>query len=254
MTGDPDRPPVRCTLPTAYLAAGPEAAIGIAMALYAREQTGRGQLVDVSMQEAQLATLVTGPGQYALNGRLGGRGGARIGRTREIWRARDGWITFGLRGGQARIPNLEATVAYMAEDGMAPDWLRTYDWASYNHNTLGDEEIARLEDAFGAFFATKTRRELYEQALARRIMLAPCNDAREISEQSQLRSRELFTTLEYPELGAAIEHPACFAKSSREALGIRRRAPRVGEHNAEIYGEIGLAASELARLAEEGLI
>jgi len=254
MTGDPDRPPVRCTLPTAYLAAAPEAALGIAMALHAREDTGRGQLVDVSMQEAQLATLVTGPGQYALNGRLGGRGGARLGRTREIWRARDGWITFGLRGGQARIPNLVATVAYMAEDGMAPDWLRSYDWASYNHNTLRDEEIARLEDAFGAFFATKTRRELYEQALARRIMLAPCNDAREISEQTQLRSRELFTTLEYPELGASIEHPACFAKSSREALGIRRRAPRRGEHNAEIYGEIGLGAPELERLADEGLI
>lgn len=254
MTGDPDRPPVRCTLPTAYLAAGPEAATGIAMALWAREDTGRGQLVDVSMQEAQLATLVTGPGQFALHRRPGGRGGARLGRTREIWRAQDGWITFGLRGGQARIPNLMATVEYMAEHGMAPDWLRAYDWAGYNHNTLPAEEIARLEDAFGAFFATRSRRELYEQALERRIMLAPCNDAREISEQPQLRHRELFTTLEYPELGAAIEHPAFFAKSSREGLGIRGRAPRIGEHNAELYGELGLGADELAELRRDGVI
>jgi len=254
MTGDPDRPPVRCTLPTAYLAAGPEAAMGIAMALYAREDTGRGQLVDVSMQEAQLATLVTGPGQLAAHGRLGRRGGARLGRTREIWRARDGWITFGLRGGQARIPSLVATVGYMAEDGLAPDWLRDFDWSTYNHNTLADDEIERLEGAFAAFFATKSRRELYEQALARRIMLAPCNDAREIAEQPQLRSRELFTTIEYPELGASVEHPAFFAKSSREELGIRSRAPRVGEHNAEIYGELGLEAGELERLAAEGVV
>ena len=62
LTGDPDRAPVRCTLPTAYYAAGPDAAAGIAMALYARERSGRGQLVDVSMQECQLATLVTAPG------------------------------------------------------------------------------------------------------------------------------------------------------------------------------------------------
>ena len=108
--------------------------------------------------------------------------------------------------------------------------------------------------AFGAFFATKTRRELYEQALARRIMLAPCNDAREISEQPQLRSRELFTTVEYPELDAAFEHPDFFAKNTGPRIGIRRRAPRVGEHNAEVYGELGVGGADLEALAAEGVI
>jgi crotonobetainyl-CoA:carnitine CoA-transferase CaiB-like acyl-CoA transferase len=243
-TGDPDRPPLRCTMPTAYYHAGPEAALGIAMALWAREETGRGQLVDISMQECQLATLVTGPGQYARSGRSQGRAGASLGKTREIWRAKDGWVSFGLRGGPARIPNLVASVEYMAEEGMAPEWLRKLDWADYDHNTLSAEEVERLEGAFGAFFASKTRRELYEQALERRIMLAPCNDAREISEQPQLRSRALFTTVEYPELGASLEHPDFFAKSNRCRIGIRRRAPRVGEHNAEVYGELGLGGAE----------
>ncbi len=254
LTGDPDRAPVRCTLPTAYYAAGPEAAAGIAMALYARERSGRGQLVDVSMQECQLATLVTAPGQYSLAPKLRGRTGARIGTTREIFRAKDGDVSFGLRGGAARAPSLAATVAWMAEDGMAPDWLRALDWGQYNHNLLSPEEIARLEAVFAAFFATKTRRELFEQALARRIMLAPCNDAREILEQPQLRSRDLFTTLEYPELGASIEHPDFFAKSSRSRIGIRRRAPRVGEHNAEVYGELGIDAQELRELARAGVV
>jgi benzylsuccinate CoA-transferase BbsE subunit len=254
LTGDPDRAPVRCTLPTSYYAAGPEAAAGIAMALYARERGGRGQLVDVSMQECQLATLVTAPGSYSLNQELRGRTGARLGGTREIWRAKDGDVSFGLRGGAARIPNLVATVAWMAEEGMAPDWLLALDWKTYNHNLLSASEIARLEDAFSAFFATKTRRELFDQALARRIMLAPCNDAREILEQPQLRSRELLTTLEYPELGARIEHPDFFAKSSQKRIGIRRRAPRVGEHNAEIYGELGIDAAALRELANQGVI
>jgi len=254
LTGDPDRAPVRCTLPTAYYAAGPEAAAGIAMALYARARSGRGQLVDVSMQECQLATLVTAPGQYSLAPKLRGRTGARLGGTREIWRAKDGDVSFGLRGGAARVPSLVATVAWMAEEGMAPEWLRALDWKTYNHNLLSVQEIARLEDAFTSFFATKTRRELFEQALARRIMLAPCNDAREILEQPQLRSRGLFTTLEYPELGARIEHPDFFAKASRARVGIRRRAPRVGEHNAEVYGELGIDAQALRELAREGVV
>jgi len=254
LTGDFDRAPVRCTLPTAYYAAGPEAAAGIAMALYARARSGRGQLVDVSMQECQLATLVTAPGQYALSPKLRGRTGARLGGTREIWRAKDGDVSFGLRGGAARVPSLIASVAWMAEAGMAPEWLRALDWKAYNHNLLSAREIARLEDAFSAFFATQTRRELFEQALARRIMLAPCNDAREILEQPQLRSRELFTTLEYPELGARIEHPDFFAKASGARVGIRRRAPRVGEHNAEVYGELGIDAEALRELAREGVV
>ena len=97
-------------------------------------------------------------------------------------------------------------------------------------------------------------RELYTEALARRILLAPCNDAREILEQPQLRSRELFSTIEYPELGVAIEHPAFFAKSTATRIGLRRRAPRVGEHNAEVYGEIGLGAADLDALARDGVV
>jgi crotonobetainyl-CoA:carnitine CoA-transferase CaiB-like acyl-CoA transferase len=254
LTGDPDRPPVRCTLPTAYLHGGAEAAAGIAMALLGRARSGRGQLVDVSLHEAQLATLVTGAGQWSLSRSTGRRSGPRMGRTREIWRARDGYVSFGLRGGPARIPSLVATVEYMAESEMAPEWLRKVDWSGYNHNELAPEEIERLETAFAAFFATRTRRELYAEALRRRILLAPCNDAGEILEQPQLRSRGFFTTLEYPELGAAIEHPAFFARSSACRIGVRGRAPRVGEHQAQVLGELGLGPAELAALAREGVI
>ena len=254
LTGDPDRPPVRCTLPTAYFHGAAEAATGIAMGLFARQRSGCGQLVDVSLHEAQLSTLVTGAARWSLDRQTHTRSGARMGRTREIWKARDGDVSFGLRGGPARVANLVAIVEYMAESGMAPEWLRKLDWRTYNHNELSDAEIARLEQVFAAFFASKTRRELYEQALRRRIMLAPCNDAREILEQPQLRSRGLFTTLEYPELGARVEHPAFFAKSTACRIGVRSRAPRVGEHNADVYAELGLGASDLDALAAEGVI
>ncbi|MBW2314794.1 MAG: CoA transferase [Deltaproteobacteria bacterium] len=253
-TGDPDRPPVRCSMPTAFYHAAPEAALGILMALYQREDTGRGQRVDVSLQETQLQSLLSAPGQFALHGRAMTRSGARLGRTREIWAARDGQVSFGLRGGPARVANLVATVEWMAERGQAPDWLRAYDWQSFSHLSVSDEEIARLEEAFGAFFATQTMRELYDEALARRILLAPCNDARELLAHPQLRSREFFVTLDYPELGASIEHPDFFARTADRAISVRRRAPRIGEHNAEIYGELGLGPDDLVKLGAEGAI
>lgn len=235
VTGEPAGPPTRCSMPTSHFHAAPEAALGILMAIYARLRSGRGQFVDVSMQECQLGTLLSGAGQYALTGRLGRRSGGRLGRTREIWEARDGQVSFGLRGGPARIPNLVAAVGYMNECGMAPDWLREFDWSSYSPITASDEELARIEDAFAAFFASKSMSELYDEALQRRILLAPCNDARAILEQAQLRSRELFRELDYPELGASIEHPDFFAKSSRCQIGIRSPAPRLGEHDGAAW-------------------
>ncbi|MEE3329222.1 MAG: CoA transferase [Myxococcota bacterium] len=252
-TGWPDRPPVRCTMPAGYYHGAPEAALGIAMALYAREETGAGQFVDVSLQEAQLQTLLSGPGQHAAQEgglRMYRRPGDLSGDLRELWPALDGYVSYGLRGGPARIPNLVATVKWMEECGMAPDWLRDYDWSTFNHNLIEDWEP--FFSAFGAFFASKTMGELYDEAVRRRIFLAPCNDAREVSRHPQLRSRDFFVTLDYPELGAQIEHPAFFAKTA--GVAIRCRAPRIGEHNDALYGELGISAAERGELKSRGVI
>jgi len=235
-TGPPERPPVRCSMPTSHYHAAPEAVLGILMALHAREQTGRGQLVDVSMQECQLATLMAGPGQLRVDGRKVRRSGGHMGRTREIWPAKDGWISFGLRGGPSRVPNLVAMVALMDECGMAPDWLKSYDWSRYHVATVPDAEIARLEAAFAAFFRTRTMRELYDEALRRRILLAPCNDAAEVLAHPQLRSRELFACVEIPG-GGSLELPAFFVRRSDGPPPPLRRAPRVGEHDREVLAE-----------------
>ena len=237
-TGDPGRPPVRSSVPTAYYHAGPEAALGVLMALYQREATGRGDFVDLSLHETQLQTLLTGAGQYPLTQRLPERSGSRMGRTLEIWQARDGMVSYGLRGGQARIPNLRATVQWMTECDMAPLWLREYDWESYSHLEVPLPELEKIEEVFGAFFATLSVRELYDGALERRILLAPCNDAREIIEHVQLRSRELFRRIDYPQWDVSLEHPDFFAKFRNHPVHVRRSAPRIGEHQEEVLGEI----------------
>ena len=64
-----------------------------------------------------------------------------------------------------------ATVEYMDEWAMAPDWLKEMDWPSYSPLTLEAGELERLEAAFAAFFAERSMNELYEESLRRRILL-----------------------------------------------------------------------------------
>jgi crotonobetainyl-CoA:carnitine CoA-transferase CaiB-like acyl-CoA transferase len=254
-TGNPERAPVRCTLPVTYYHGGIEAAVGVVFALWGRETTGEGQLVDVSLQEVMLVPNMTSPAQFPLTGFKGGRvgGGFRGNKTffHELWPCKDGYVSFALRGGPARIPGIVAMVKYMDENGAAPDSLKRRDWATYNHNLITQPEVDEIEGALGAFFKTKTMSELFAAACERNLMLAPANTAREIVGSRQLAAREFFVDLEHPHLGETIKFPGPFAKTNLGNVGIRRRAPRLGEHNAEVYGALGLDA---AALAKDGVI
>ncbi len=239
LTGDPDRAPLVCSAPTAYLHAAPEAVVGILYALRARRRSGRGDFVDVSMHECQLATLISAPGQYALSGKLRQRAGAKIGRTREIWRTRDGWISFGLRGGPARAAGLEAMVRLMAEHDAAPAWLVRFDWLRFDANRVEETEISLLESTFAAFFASLGTAELYAEAVKRRLMLAPCQDAAATLADPQLRARRLFVPISTGPFGRGrMEVPGTFAATSDAAIGVRCRAPGIGEHTSSVWADV----------------
>jgi benzylsuccinate CoA-transferase BbsE subunit len=257
-TGNPERPPVCCSLPVSYFHGGSDAAVGIVFALWAREETGEGQLVDVSLQEAVVMANMTTPAQFALTGSRGGRAGAhfRGGRAvfREIWRCRDGYVSFALRSGPGRNPAIVRLVEYMAESGIATEELRTRDWMTYNHNLITQDEVDRIEAALGAFFRSRTMQELYDAACERGLMLAPANTAREIMASRQLAAREFFVPIDYPHLGVRLSYPRAVAKSTAGAIGVRRPAPRLGEHNREVYGELGIPLTEQDAMRAAGLI
>jgi crotonobetainyl-CoA:carnitine CoA-transferase CaiB-like acyl-CoA transferase len=179
-TGDPDRAPVRCTEPTAYAHSGPEAAFAALTALW----SGVPQQVDVSMQEVVIAANMTAAARFAQTGFRGVRHGAYIGRTREIWPTHDGFVSFGLRGGKARVESLEL----IGKLAGLPD----RDWDAWNVNTATDDELEQLEAAVGGYFARCTMRELYELACETNLMLAPINSPREIYESPQLEARDFF--------------------------------------------------------------
>jgi crotonobetainyl-CoA:carnitine CoA-transferase CaiB-like acyl-CoA transferase len=261
-TGDPDRAPVRCTLPVSHYHGGIEAAVGVVFALLARERTGLGQHVDVALHEAMVMPNIGTAAMMKMTGNRGARTGAAIrlgeGVGREIWPCRDGFVTFALRGGPARVPGLVAMVRYMDEHGMASAALKTIDWKSYNANLLKQPDIDALEREFGAFFMTKTMAELYHAACERNLMLAPANTAREIVASRQLAAREFFVDVDHPGRGR-LRLPGPFARTTAArpaagAIGIQRPAPRLGEHTAEVLAEVGVTAADLERLRSEGVV
>ncbi|HEY8517475.1 MAG TPA: CaiB/BaiF CoA-transferase family protein [Candidatus Binatia bacterium] len=258
LTGDPDRAPLRCTMPASYCHGGAEAAAGVLVALHARELVGRGQHVDVSLQACVVGTIMTGASQWARDRRDRTRTGAcyPVGKTlqREVWPCRDGFVSFALRGGPARIPGLVATAKWLEEEGIdAPAW-RDRDWTAYSHNDLTQHEVDALSAPLLELFARKTMRELFAESIARGVMLAPVNDAREIARSEQLAARAFFAEVRDEERGLTYALPARFAVMSACETDVRCPAPRIGEHNEEVYGELGIGADELAALRRAGVV
>jgi len=224
MTGDADRAPLRCSMPVTHYHGGAEAAAAVLFALWARDRSGEGQHVDVALHELMLMPSMSNPAQAWLQGFRGQRSGNfnRVGETiqQEIWPCKDGYVSFALRGGPARIPGLIAMVQYIDEHGMASPALTQRDWAKYNHNLLTQAEVDAIAAPIAAFFKTKTMQELYDAACQRRLMLAPANTEREVLTSRQLTARSFFTEIAAPRgRSERLPFPARFAAFPLSEVG-----------------------------------
>ncbi len=262
LVGAPGKPPLRTSLPQAPMWACMYAAAGTMIAHYYRQSTGCGQHVDVSMQASMLWALANAPAFWSLGRQNLGRAGTLIsGRSvtgaqmHALYPCRDGHINFILYGGEAGKRSNEAMVKWMSEEGMAPDWLKEKDWGKFNVATSTQEEIDALEGPIAAFLAKRTKAEFASQAVKREILGYPVNNACDIRQDPQLAARNFWQEVGHPNLGATITYPGAFAKFSAHPHPIRRRAPRIGEHNVEIYaGELGLSQTEYEELGRAKVV
>ena len=228
VTGFPDRAPVRCSEPCGYAHVGPEVAFA-ALTAYA---SGRPQVVDLSMQEAVSQANMAFLTAFPKTGDRGKRTGANIGRTREMWECKDGFVTFGLRGGPARVPSLQAITQLMLDNGIhAPSWTQR-DWVKFNPNETSDEEMRELEGPLIELFARYKMGEIFEIACEKNLMIAPANTAREIYDSAQLAAREMFGPV-----GGIEGFPKRYALATSgdgvtEPIDARRGEPALGESDS----------------------
>ncbi|MCX7911849.1 MAG: CoA transferase [Dehalococcoidales bacterium] len=259
-TGDADGPPVHMSVPQAPLHAGADAAVGCMVAYYHRVKTGLGQHVDVSMQQSAAWFQANAVPVYELNGVILRRAGAfRAGTSsqvpqRQVWPCKDGYVFFNVIGGRTGAKTLSALTAWMDEEGMATDFLLSMDWDSFDMFKVSAEVMEKISRPVGEFFLRHTRRELLKGAVARGISIGPLFGMKDLLEDECLLARDFWTGLEHPELGGSIIYPRMFIRASLMDCSVRLPAPRIGEHNREIYGELGFSEAEMEKLREEGVI
>jgi len=262
LTGDPDRAPLRVSFPQSYAWTGSYAAIGALTAHYYREQTGDGQQVDVSAQACLLWAFSHAHIFLDLNRHVEKRAGSFMtGRSitgakmRVFWPCKDGYLNFIIYGGEAGRRTNQALVEWMDSQGMAPEFLKQKDWKAFDIARVTQEEIDRMEEPIGEFFKGVTKAEFFKEVVKRQMLGYPVASVKEIFEDPQHEARRFWQRIEHPELKASMDYPGGFAKFSEGACQIWRRAPLIGEHNEEIYGqEFGMSSAEIAELKKQGVI
>jgi crotonobetainyl-CoA:carnitine CoA-transferase CaiB-like acyl-CoA transferase len=243
LNGEPDRPPL---LPPFALADGVAAfatAFAIMVALRARQQTGRGQIVDTSLIEPLMTLLGPQLTAYDLLGELPERSGNRSTHNapRNVYRTSDGrWVA------------VSASSISIAERVMRlvgrPD-LAEQPWFATGHGRVAHPEV---DEAVAAWIAERPRDEVlaaFEQADA---AIAPIYDPRDILVDPQLAALGSIATVD-DTLGP-IKMPNVVTRLSDTPGEIRHAGRAHGADTESVLAEIGVGAEELRRLREEGVV
>jgi benzylsuccinate CoA-transferase BbsE subunit len=231
------------------------------MAYYYRGLTGEGQHVDVSAQAGMLWACSVAPSFYDFNKELPSRAGAFItGRSitgakmRAVEPCKDGYVNYIIYGGPAGIRTNMRMTEWMNSKGKAPDYLMEKDWKKFNIATVTQEEIDEIEGANNKFLKEVTRREFFKTVLEKDMLGYPVATSQDTIEDDQLKARDLWKEVEHEDLGVKITYPRFFTKFSTLACDIWRRAPLIGEHNEEIYAELGFTREDLLNLKRADVI
>ncbi|MEE9247191.1 MAG: CoA transferase [Dehalococcoidia bacterium] len=259
LTGDEDRPPVRISFPQASLIAASAAAAGVAIALFHRTRTGEGQFIDVSVQHAVARSLDRAATFWDIQGTMLSRSGSQ-GRPgggtlrRMTWECQDGYLAFFLLGGMSGARNMKALAQWMRDTGFDPGPVQEIRWDELDFFAVPQEVLVRVSHVIERFLATFTKEEAWRQAQRRRLLLYPVSEPGEVYEHTREIYPDFFHPIPHPELGKTLEYLGPFLPVVGDTTSTAR-APALGEHNDEVYGELlGLSPLELRGLRQGGLI
>jgi crotonobetainyl-CoA:carnitine CoA-transferase CaiB-like acyl-CoA transferase len=244
VTGEPGGEPVRSGTSLADVGAGMWALIGILAALHAREASGRGQLIDISLLDGQVAWLTYVAGKYFATGVTPGRYGSaheslapyQVFPTADdplmVAVGSDGlWRRFTAATG---LDELTDDPSYATN----PDRVR-------NRDTL----IPRITKALAARGCAEWAALLN----AAGVPAGPVNTVPAALEQPQVTAREMVVEIEHPVAGP-LKTLGSPIKLSAQPASIRRPPPTLGQHTDDILAAAGYSAARIAELREAGVI
>jgi len=228
VNGDPAGPPMRLPIAISDVAAGMFGAIGILSALAARQRTGRGQQVDVSLYESAMSFGVYEAAHYFTTGenppRLGQ--GHRGSSPYQVFRTRDGWITIG--GGSQEL--WLRLCAVLGCEELAADPRFADNAARVAHN-------AELVPLLQPYLERAGNAHWVEALGAKGIPVGPVATHAELFTDPQTLARDMVVELDHPAAGRT-RTLGVPIKLSETPGSIRRPAPPHGEHTAEVLAEL----------------
>jgi crotonobetainyl-CoA:carnitine CoA-transferase CaiB-like acyl-CoA transferase len=246
INGFADREPV---LPPMYLADGIAGTYGASAAMIALREVemkgGRGQVIDLPLLDPLFAILSPQAANYRLTGKVRPRTGSRSTNSapRNAYRCSDGHYV-----------SLSGSIQKMAERLFRaigrPDMV---DDPRFRTNADRLRHADELDAIIGEFIGTRTQQEnvsFFEKA---EVTIGPIYDTPQIMADPHVIERELIADYPDAEMGQIPMHHVV-PRFDRTPGSIRTRAPKLGEHNQELLGEIGIGAGDVAELRKAGVI
>lgn len=245
LTGQADGPP---TLPAFGLAdsiAGIAASSAISMALYERERSGHGQVIDLSLLEPIMTAVGPGPSVYGLTGQVGQRHGNRSTHNspRNAYETSDGhWVAISTSA-QAiaeRVLTLVGHPEVLAEP-----------WFASGHTRAQHADL--LDGYVGGWIGARTRAEVVAAFTEAGAAVAPVYSAQDLVEDEHVRATEMLTPVEDPALGEVLQHNVMWRMSETPGA-IRFPGRPLGADTEDVLTELGLTADEISKLRDQEVI
>jgi crotonobetainyl-CoA:carnitine CoA-transferase CaiB-like acyl-CoA transferase len=244
ITGEEGRGPAKAGISIADLGGGMFGVIGVLLALQARNSSGRGQRVDTSLMEGQLAMLSYHLTSYFATGRAPVRRGAssQLSVPYQAFQAKDDWV-------------IVAAFTQRMWQGVCaaigkPQWAADERFASSDRRAANRSTLIPM---LAEVFAAGTVAEWVERLSAQGVPCTSVNSIDKVVVDEQVAARDMIVEVEHPTAGK-VRMAGLPVKLSANPGSVRRHAPLLGEHTAEVLGEIGIAAERVDALLAKGIV
>jgi crotonobetainyl-CoA:carnitine CoA-transferase CaiB-like acyl-CoA transferase len=247
VTGAPDGPPMKAGPTLVDFMGGIHLYGAIMTALFEREKSGHGRLVEVAMQETVYSSLAASFEYYHRTGnpppRAGNRQAGLSSTPYNVYPTNDGHVAIHVVT-EGHWKNL--TVAMGREDLQSdPRFTTNADRVAHMDET--DAVVSEWTRSLG-------KMEVFARTKKLRIPCAPVRTAPEVMNDPHMHERGMLERVEHPELGEIVV-PTTPLRLHGLPPAPSRPSPKIGQHNAEIYGGwLGLSDDQIAELKSQGAI